>query len=243
MPDPIRSAAPHDREVRLLRAQSLSGVAFSLFLLLHLANQGVAALGADRYDQAQCALRRGYQSAPLELGLVLAPLLVHVTTAVMRLLDRRRRRVPTPVSRASRLHRLSGIVLLVFFAGHVAATRGASLIYGVYPGFAGVAFTLRWVPAYFWPYYLVFGVAGAYHLVYGLGVALPILGVSAGRVLRRPAILAPAAVALGLCVAVGLLGFGGAFFPVGHPEDSAYARLLVRLGVARAVTRPCRDCP
>jgi succinate dehydrogenase/fumarate reductase cytochrome b subunit len=217
---------------RLSRVQAYSGLLFALFLVIHLANQAVAALGMAQYDEAQRVLRRAYQWAPLELSIVIAPLLVHVAAAIARMAARRRRGLKAPANRSARLHRLSGLVLLVFFAGHVAATRGASLLYGVYPGFQGIAFTLRWVAALFWPYYLLFGIAAVYHLVHGLGVALPLVGAPAARVLRRPAIWGPIVLAGSLCILAGILGFGGVLFPVEHPERAPYPQLLIRLGVA-----------
>ncbi len=217
------------RNRALLRVQAASGLLFALFLLLHLFNQMLGALGAGTYDQVQRTLRRGYQTAPVELVVVLLPLLIHAAAAILRLWWRRSEGPRGPISIWARLHRLSGIVLLVFFVGHVGATRGASLLYGVYPEFAGVAFTLRWVPAYFWPYYTSFALAGLYHLIYGLSVALPVLGLRGGATLRKPALLVPAVSIFGLALVLGVLGFGGILTDVGHPELSPYARLVLRL--------------
>jgi succinate dehydrogenase/fumarate reductase cytochrome b subunit len=50
---------------------------------------------------------------------------------------------------------------------------------GVWPDFAGVAFTFRWVPLWFWPYYSLLALAGWYHLLYGLAIALPQIGLRA----------------------------------------------------------------
>lgn len=223
---------------RLLRVQALSGALFALFLLVHLVNQMLAALGPQVYNDAQRALRRGYQAPPIEIFLVIAPLLIHATAAVLRIVRRRQRGRRPPSNLWARLHRISGLVLLVFFFGHVVATRGASLLYGVFPEFSGIGFTLRWVPAYFWPYYTAFSIAGLYHTLYGLGVALPVLGVRFGSGLRRPLVLTPL-VALGsLALVLGMLGFGGLLFDVGRPEQHAYPQLLMRLGVASAPAVP-----
>jgi succinate dehydrogenase/fumarate reductase cytochrome b subunit len=232
--DDTRDPGTLDR--RLARAQAWSGALLAPFLLAHLANQALAALGAAPYDATQRLLRAVYQSPPVEIALVIGPLLVHAAAAVARILLRRRRRPPStskaPPAWRTRLHRISGLYLLVFFAGHVAATRGASLLYGVFPGFEGIAFTLRWVPAYFWPYYLGLALAGLFHVTSGLGMALPMLGVRAAAALRRPRALGAIAACGGVALALGLLGFGGALFEVSHPEAGAYARLLQRLGVA-----------
>ncbi len=225
---------------RLLRVQALSGALFAVFLLVHLVNQMLAALGPVVYDGAQRVLRRGYQAPPVEIALVLAPLLVHATAAILRMLRRRALGRKAPAERWARLHRITGMFLFLLFAGHVIATRGASLLYGVYPEFAGVAFTLRWVPAYFWPYYTVFAMAGLYHAVYGLGVALPVLGLRTGNGLRRPELLAPIVTLGSLALLLGMLGLGGVFAEIGHPEQAPYARLLVRLGVAHLHPGPAK---
>lgn len=214
---------------RLLQVQAASGLLFAVFLLLHLLNQMLATFGPGAYDGTQRALRRGYQAPPVEIALVLAPLLTHAAAGILRLWRRRSEGKRAPANIYARLHRISGIVLLIFFGGHVAATRGASLLYGVFPEFLGVAFTLKWVPAYFFPYYTVFALAGLYHLIYGLSVALPVLGLRGGSGLRKPALLVPAASVLGLFLVLGLLSQGGILRSVGHPEETPYARLVMRL--------------
>ena len=91
-------------------------------------------------------MARVRQARPARVG---APLLLHIVTSVRRVV--RRRRLGQPQSRAvrTRLQRYSAVVLLVFIVGHVVATRGASLVYEVWPGFDAIAFTMLWVPAYF----------------------------------------------------------------------------------------------
>ena len=231
-PEIAGTAGTSGNDRQLVRVQAISGSIFALFLLAHLINQMLAALGPAVYDGAQRLMRRGYQAPVLEIVLVLAPLFIHAGAGVLRMLRRRARGQRTPTYLGARLHRISGIVLLIFFAGHVFATRGASFLYNVFPEFAGIAFTLRWVPAYFFPYYTVFAIAGLYHSVYGLGIALPMLGIKSLAPLRRPRLLVPLAGLGSLLLILGMLGFGGVLFDVGQPEQSPYARLLVRLGVA-----------
>lgn len=233
----MQSASTRESNRLLLKVQAASGLLFALFLMMHLVNQMLAALGPAAYDSAQQSLRRAYQAPPIEIALVILPMLIHAGAGVLRIWTRRQKRQQTgqqaPANLPARLHRISGIVLLVFFIGHVTATRGASLIYGVFPSFAGVAFTLRWIPAYFWPYYTGFALAGLYHLIYGLSVALPVLGLKSGlpslAALRRPALLVPLVSTLGLFLVLGLLAQGGILADVGHPENSPYAQLILRL--------------
>lgn len=226
----MQSPSDVARNRKLLQVQAASGLLFALFLLLHLFNQMLAALGAGAYDGAQRVLRRGYQAPVVEVVLVLLPMLIHAAAGIARMWWRRQQPGPRgPVSTAARLHRMSGIILLVFFLGHVIATRGASFLYGIFPEFAGIAFTFRWIPAYFWPYYTSFALAGLYHLVYGMSVALPVLGVRGGAGLRRPVLLVSVVTGLGLALILGLLGQGGVIAEVGHPELSPYAKLVLRL--------------
>src|SRR5271170_4527943 len=76
---------------RLARVQAWSGVLLAPFMLAHLANQALAALGAASYDTTQRWLRAAYQSPPIEVGLVIGPGLVHAAAGVARMWLRRRR--------------------------------------------------------------------------------------------------------------------------------------------------------
>jgi len=66
----------------LRRVQAASGLVFFLFASLHLLNTALGALGPDACNGFQRSLRRVYQHPALELGLVLAPLVVHVAASV-----------------------------------------------------------------------------------------------------------------------------------------------------------------
>lgn len=213
---------------RWLRAQVMSGAVFTLFLFVHLLNQMLAVLGAETYDGTQQAMRRAYQAPALELGLVMVPLLVHLTTAIVRMVKRPKQASST-LSWRVRLHRYSGRFLMLVIVGHVVATRGASLLYGVFPGFHGLAFTFQWVPAYFWPYYLLLAVGGWYHLVHGLSMAAAVLQLPGANVLQRPLVFRVVVAVGALALIVGVLGLGGVLADVGDPSSSEYARLVLRL--------------
>ncbi len=210
-----------------LRTQAVSGAAFALFLFVHLVNQALAVCGSAAYDGMQRATRRAYQAPALELALVVAPLLVHVVSSVARLV--RRPKATTPPSWRVRLHRYSGRFLLLVVVGHVVATRGASLVFGVYPGFEGVAFTFRWVPAWFWPYYTLLALCGWYHLVHGLATAGAALRWPGLAALRRPFVFRGVIGVGAVALVLGVLGLGGVLFDVRAPESSEYARLVLRL--------------
>jgi succinate dehydrogenase/fumarate reductase cytochrome b subunit len=170
---------------RLEVAQSLSGVVFAAFLLLHLLNQMSAVLGASAYDRVQGTLRSGYQIPPVEIALILLPLGIHMGIAVVTMLRRSRKDRPV-MTLPARLHRWSGRLLLLIVVGHAAATRLPAVLDGVVPDFAGVAFTFRWVPLWYWPYYSLLALAGWYHLLYGLAMALPQIGLRRASWLLAP---------------------------------------------------------
>jgi succinate dehydrogenase/fumarate reductase cytochrome b subunit len=212
---------------KLVRTQALSGLIFSVFLVVHLFNTALAALGPETYDGFQRAARSGYQFAPLEL-LTLGALLVHVGCGIARMVQRRGQPKPA-MTWETRAHRWSAYYLLTFFIGHVTATRGASFFYGVFPQFEGVAFTFRWVPAYFWPYYSLLFISGAVHLIIGVKRALPAMQLGAlpwPRSARTVLISCVLAAVLGL---VGILNLGGVLRDVGTPENGPFAKLVLSL--------------
>lgn len=220
-------------ERALIKVQAASGALFALFLLVHLVNQMVAVAGPGPYDALQGELRRVYQAPFVEIVLVAAPLLVHVVVSVWRMIRRRRAGRAAPRAPRARLQRYSAIVLLVFTFGHIFATRGASLIYDVFPGFDGIAYTMVWFIGYFFPYYLIFAVAGLYHLLNGVALALPRLGSRGPAAARSGRIVAALWLAGAVALLLGLAGFAGVFQDVrGAAIDSPYARLLGELGVA-----------
>ena len=223
----------HKTDRLLMQMQAASGALFALFLLAHLGNMMLAALGPEVFDAAQGNLRAVYQVPPIEVALVGAPLLLHIVSSVWRVVRRRRLGQPQPRALRTRLQRYSAIVLMVFIVGHVVATRGASLMYEVWPGFDAIAFTMLWVPAYFIPYYALFSVAALYHLINGLSVALPRLGVRRLGALRHGRVVIGLSVVGGALLLLGVAGFAGAFQNVrAQAIDSGYARLLERLGLA-----------
>lgn len=216
---------------RLVRVQAASGAVFALFLLVHLANQAAASLGPAVYDDTQRALRAVYQAPLVEVGLVLGPLCVHAVCGVLVKLRRRRAGSLAPASVSARLHRWAGNVLLAIVFVHVAIMRGLPLWIDVSFPFAGLAFVFQDMPVDLVAFF-VFAVAGLYHTVHGLGVALPRLGVAAGGVLRAPRVLAPVTVGGGVVLLAAMLGFGGWLYETPGLEDSAVAAWMFEAGLA-----------
>lgn len=206
-------------EATLARVQAWSGLTFGAFLGLHFINVLLAVLGPAVHDRVQSALRGAYQAPPVELVVVALALVLHVGAGVLRA----RRRAKATADARTRLHRRLGWVLAFVVVGHVAATRGPSLLLGIWPGFAGISFSLQWMPGWFYPYYFAFGLMGAAHL--GIGVAR-----SVRLLTRRPLPGSRRAGVLGLVIfaaalLLALLAYGGVLFAVPDPMQGDYARL------------------
>jgi succinate dehydrogenase/fumarate reductase cytochrome b subunit len=203
----------------LVRVQALSGLAFSGFLSLHLANTASAVVSAGSYDAFQAVARRFYQNSLIEVLLVAVALILHVAASLV--LVRRRKAARPPLE--LRLHRYSGYVLLVFIFTHVLATRGAGLIQGIPIAGQYVSFTFVTWPAVFYPYYALLFSAGAYHLISGVRLALGRLGLPQLRRVKARFVY----VTIGGVIGLGLLGIaalGGALRPVAVLDRAAYER-------------------
>lgn len=224
------------RERRWGRIQAASGLAFGAFVALHLANQWLALLGPEVYDGAQARARAVYQHPAGEVALVALPLLVHVVAGVRRMWLRgvHGRRGGWRM----RLHRITGYVLLAVIFGHVLAVRGTSLAYGFFPGFAGVSFSLWWMPGWFYLYYTLFGASALYHGINGTLLALYALGLRGDTSIPGGRLGLWAPVGLGTAVLVlALLAFGGRLFPIDDPTHSPYARMWQGFGVELPASR------
>ncbi len=202
----------------LKKLQATTGVIFAGFLALHLINTWLAATGPDTYDAVQGLLRALYQFVAVE-ALLLAALAVHVVVGILRIVQEPKR----VLSLRSRMHRSAGFFLVFVVAGHVLAVRGPSWFFDVYPGFAGLAFSLEFLPGYFYPYYFLLGLAGFYHGLNGLSIATGRLG---WRVPVTPRLLAATTAVAGVLMVAALLGLGGQLFDVGEPSNSAFAHLV-----------------
>lgn len=205
----------------LKKIQAWTGVLFAVFVALHLVNTWVGGFGATAYDSVQSVFRVVYQFPPVE-ALLLAALAVHMVVGVMRI-AREPRRELTP---RSRLHRYAGFFLMVFIVGHILAVRGPSWFYDIYPGFQGLAFSIDYVPAYFYPYYFLLGVAGFYHGLNGLSIALARLG---WRVRMSPLVLRNATAAAALLMVGTLLALGGFTTDPGDIYNSGFAQLALEI--------------
>lgn len=210
----------------LKTTQAITGLFFLTFLLIHLANTWLASFGSEAYDGAQKVLRTVYQHPVIEI-MLLAAIGLHIVVGVLR---RLREKGQATTGRA-KWHRITGYGLTVVIGGHILAVRGSSWFYGVYPEFAGLAFSIDYAPWYFFPYYFLLATGGFYHGINGAGIALSRLKI--GRTLNFRSLnynaLTRATFAAGLATLLALLGFAGIWTDTGDPYSSEFAQLTLRL--------------
>ena len=112
----------------LIKLQSISGLIFATFLILHLSNMTTALLGQNTYDQYMRLLRWYYQYPLIEIFVVGAASLVHIYASIKRGIQRRKKeKFRDQNNRPSlrlRLHRYSGYFILLAFFCHVIAAAG-----------------------------------------------------------------------------------------------------------------------
>ena len=213
-------AENHPVEKRLVKVQAFAGALFFLFLVMHLCNTLVAPFGAEAYNSVQLLLQKVYQHPALELSLVVVPLLSHAVAGLWLYVLRRRWRVTRPIR--YRLQTWAGLFLLLVVIGHALATRGVAYWFDAVPGFQGVAFSLWWMPGYFYPYYFLLFMAGLYHGVTGVQQIRRRMGGSSGTVRVGYSLTGYAIAAV--FVTAALLSFGGQLVEIADPRDSDYAR-------------------
>lgn len=158
-------------EKNLIRLQAGSGLVFASFLILHLANTVAALFGQQIYDTVQQTLRWYYQFPIVEIVVVGAASFLHIYASLTRGFRRRKLEISNPSLRV-KLHRWSGYFILAAFFGHVLATRGPSLIFDKTVDMSYLSFSLAVLPWFFYPYYVLLGTAGFYHLTHGILTAL-----------------------------------------------------------------------
>jgi len=204
-----------DNQLRVV--QAASGLCFGSFLCIHLVNAAAAASSVGMYEGILLFVRNYYQHPYVEPLLIGAALSVHQISSSLLLLRRWRKQASSAGEKPPiwlRLHRWSGYVLSVFVGGHFMATRGVHLLFGYSDAdFSLVSHSLRWLPLFFYPYYLVFASGAIVHGIIGSQIAIRrLLGIELikpGSLLSYSLIAASVAV-----VSLALFGFGGLVYPV-----------------------------
>jgi succinate dehydrogenase/fumarate reductase cytochrome b subunit len=211
--------------------QAATGVAFSLFLCINLANTASAVISAGSYDAFLTMARKYYQRASIEIALVFGALLVHVAVSLALAWGRKKSTPPLEL----RLHRYSGVLLVVFVFTHALATRGVAVFKGLHVAGEYVSFTLVNWPLLFFPYYALLFSAGACHLLIGLRLALSRFGLAHALDRKFVYLTLPLTVGLGL---LGIAALGGQLRPISIPDRPAYERYAASF--VPAALRPWR---
>lgn len=222
-----QSTSSHRRQLekRLKIAQIGSAVAFLPFLLIHLSNTVLGIFGPQTYMQFQSATQLIYQTPFVETLFVLAPLLIHMLSGLSLLLINRHRQKHSALH--YRLHTWTGLFLALLILGHVAATRGLPWANDFHAGFAGVAFSLWWMPWYFYPYYFLLFMTASYHALNGSNML-------AKRLFSRGLFTSTHHLQVvmffaAIMISTALLSFGGHLRDNPDPRDNDFARLYQTL--------------
>ena len=177
-------------EKLLIRVQAISGLLFATFLILHLSNLMASILGQNTYDLYMRTLRWYYQNPLVEIFVVGTASLTHIFASLTRGIKRRKKeRSQGQYNRPSlrlRLHRYSGYFIFLAFFGHVLATRSPSLIFAKNVDMSFLHFSLTIMPWFFYPYYILLGTSGIYHLSNGVISALRLLKVKIPKSAAAP---------------------------------------------------------
>ncbi|GDX81570.1 hypothetical protein LBMAG42_33810 [Deltaproteobacteria bacterium] len=206
-------------------AQSISGLVLAVFSLFHLLNVALA-VKPGAYDAFQAVVQRVYQH-PLVEPIVLGAVVVH---AVIGLREMRGSRTPTSrLPLRERLQRWAGWYLLVVIAGHVGAVRLLAVLEGAPPHFAGLSFSVAWLPWLFGPYYLALALAGLYHAGNGVGVAAARLGAPVVARCTRSRLFWPGMGVAAAALVLGLAGIAGLLYAIDDPFDNPYAAVYRRM--------------
>ena len=105
--------------------QSISGLTFSTFTLMHLGGHFLSPLSFKWADTAMFASRELYQSHAVELWMIGGALLVHVLSSATRYLLRKNKTSPIGVIH---WHRYAGYATTMFLIPHVIGSRLSPLL-------------------------------------------------------------------------------------------------------------------
>jgi len=237
-------------EDRLIKWQAGSGAVFGSFLSLHLANAVCANMGYETYNRVLGIFRLYYQNRLTE-PILLGSGLVHMTISAIRFNRRqqmnatlqkhanddytRPEKTNEPLTSFSkfvstlsplRLHRYAGLYLQVVIIGHVAATRLPYVLYGKLADFSLVAWSLKMWPFAFYPYYILLGSCGLYHLSFGIQQAAKVFDIKLPKAISPKKKLFWVGIGVGAVALISaVLAFGGAYFEIPKERFVEHRRL------------------
>ena len=228
----------------LKKMSAASGLAFGVFLVMHLISHYMLNLGYDKAQETMVTFRSIYQNPLFEVGLM-AALVTHMYSNTCLYLGRskinakakKEKDGKTPAGSAElTAHRIAGYILSMSIVGHVFATRlGAVLMLpdpSVYDyGFVGAVFAM--IPMNIFPIYLcVFGMAGGWHLVYGTRSAIAIL--TGSSVVGKPVPIPLKMMAMGnhIAIVVAMAALGSYMTTIDMSEkESIRTKYFTDLGM------------
>ena len=182
----------------LKKIQALSGLVMAIYATMHLSNHYVLNVSYESADDVMMKLRKIYQHPLLE-GSFLVALVVHFS-ANYQLYQRRAKlesssttgrskkyddattsteKSATVIAPELKAHRWAGYILSLLVVAHVVAVRVTPLVYFDNPSdfdYSFAAAAISFFPYHsFTVYYIVLGMAGGWHLIYGVRAALATL--------------------------------------------------------------------
>ncbi len=167
-------------ETTLIKVQNLTGLLFSVYLIMHLTNNAAAIISQDLYDNMQTVLRKFYQTPAVELTMIIGAWLTHSAVSSMRVArrwtsskyqqqgqDKEKKSMKTSVSVT--LHRITGLILGAMVPLHFFATRLEPWLNQSGPSnFAHLFETVSKAPVVMMSYFALYYSAATYHTIGGL---------------------------------------------------------------------------
>ncbi|CAB9503738.1 expressed unknown protein [Seminavis robusta] len=175
--------------VGLKKIQAASGLVMGLYVALHLFNHYKLNASYEQADAMMMSLRKFYRHPIYEISFV-AALLTHFYTNCV--LYTKRSKVEAAAQSKSdgnkksvagslelKAHRIAGYTLSVLVLVHAGATRITPLLYFDDPNVFDYSFGALVIPLVpfnlFSVYYMILGIAGGWHLLYGTRAAIATL--------------------------------------------------------------------
>jgi len=209
----------------LKKISAASGLYFGLFLVLHLISHWSLYFGMETANNNLVLFRKLYQNPVFELGLLLA-LLSHMASNTMIYIKRSRIDARAKKDGAHhqpagtmelQAHRYTGYFLAMSIFGHIAATRLLPLILLDDPSqydYTFITEATRVFGTFFGVYLAVLGIAGGWHLLFGVRSAIATLSDSSIHGKPFPMLLKPLALVSHVLVVNAILVVSGYYYSI-----------------------------
>lgn len=208
------------------KTQAASGLAFGLFVMLHLACHWTLSISWETGQSALLAARSLYRNPVVE-GLMAIVFAIHLASNFSMYLARERinahakkegGKEPTAGKAELFAHRAAGYFLWFGIILHVAAVRLGPLFFLPDPAdydYSFIAAAYNHMPQYVFPGYLfLLGATGGWHMIYGTRSALSTLSNSTVAGKPFPILLKVVALVFHLLTLSAVLALAGYYYPV-----------------------------